>query len=273
MVVRPMPFRSIPQCDKTLDFEPRLVWPRALPAYAWQGILLSGFERREGEALDLFQANGCSWLEAMTACYPSLGLAELARLTAGLRTAHPELKSEYAEGLFAAYGLRWCERLQDTMAALAQTPMEFQEWVDDKKVGARDLAPLLALPAVADFTPFLRALLKVQLSKSQATQALELGVELFLLEHPLTDLLPNGGSPESYLARLENWRRPKSGAHDEKWRQTVTAWPWPAQVQGQWQRFGDQAGLEIKIRTTSPADFHKKLERLNSIRDTWSCNT
>ncbi|MGZ3723700.1 MAG: hypothetical protein ACXVA9_12245 [Bdellovibrionales bacterium] len=233
---------------------------------------MTGFDRREGQALDLFENNRCTWLEAVTACYPTLGLAELARLHSGLVHARPELAQELSASFFQAYGLRWCDRLQETLRALLLTPFEFQTFVDEKKWGARDLAALLALPDVAAISVFLAALAELPLSKSQAVQAMEWVIELFLMGRPLNDLLPSGPNGEAYMLRLQQWRKPQSAARDEQWSKTVGEWPWPAQVQGQWQRFGDQAGLEIKIRTTSAADFQKKLERLISIRDTWSCN-
>ncbi len=238
---------------------------------AWKGLLLAGFNRREGMAVDLYAQNGCTWLEAMTACYPTLGLSEMARLWRQVNMSQPTLAQEFGTGLFAEMGLRRCERLEETLRALLATPVEFQTWVDDKKVGARELAPLLALPSVATLAPFLSALVAFSFSKSQAIQCLEWVVELLLLGRPLNDLLPSTDNGEAYLRRLESWRKPRAMATDEEWRKTVTEWPWPAQVQGHWQRFGDQVGLEIKIRTTSPQDFDKKLERLLSIRDTWSC--
>lgn len=274
MVVRAMNseriFRQVSQCDKNLDFHPRAIWPRALPVLAWKGLQLCGFERSEGLALDLFAHNGCTWLEALTACHPSLGLGELARLHACLETSHPELAMQFNEALFAHFGLRWCERLQTTLRALDATPIEFQNWVDEKKPGTRELAPLLAVNDVRMYAAFLRALVSLPISKSQAMQALEWVIELSLMDRPLNDLMPSGDNATAYLKQLESWRRPRSHAQDEQWREVVTKWPWPSQVQGQWQRFGDQSGLEIKIRTTSPQDFHKKLERLLSIQGTWS---
>src|SRR5665213_2964767 len=126
MVVRPMPFRLLVHCDKSLDFQPRGEWPRAFPALAWQGLLLTGFDRRDGQALDLFENNRCTWLEAITACYPELGLAELARLHRGLIATRPELAQELVVALYSAYGLRWCDRLEETVNVLLKTPLPFQ---------------------------------------------------------------------------------------------------------------------------------------------------
>jgi hypothetical protein len=129
---------------------------------------------------------------------------------------------------------------------------------------------LLALPAPEEFHIFLEALARLELSRSEGVRAMELGAELFMMGRPLNDILPSGDDGAAYLKQLEKWRRPNSLGRDEQWRETVKQWPWPSQVQGKWQRFGDQSGLEVNIRSTSPEDFHKKLERLLSIGDTWN---
>ena len=125
---------------------------------AWKGLQLCGFERHDGLALDLGEQNGCTWLEAFLAIHPKLGLGELARLNQALWSTHPDLAREFSERLFSEYGLRWCERLNDTLRALCATPLEFQDWVDEKAPGVRELAPLLAVPDVRDYALFLRAL-------------------------------------------------------------------------------------------------------------------
>ena len=276
MVVRPMHLKPIMQCSRELAFQPRAAWPDVLPALAWRGHLLTAFARRQGEALDL---GAISLVDALKSAYSDLTLGEMARFLSALQVSQPEAFGEFREPLLAAYGLRSSERFAQTCALLLQTPLEFQNWVDEKKLGARDLAPLLALTESATsgerapFVPFLAALVRLNISKSDGVRALELGVELFLMGRELSDLLPSGENPALYLRQLEKWRRPRALAQDESWRQEVGQWPWPAQVQGSWQRFGDESGLEIKLRATSPQDFSKQLERLDSIRETWSCKS
>lgn len=270
MVVRLMVLKPISQCSRYLDFQPHRAWPGVLPAVAWRGHLVCGFERLGGEAVEVDEA---PLIDTLKAVYPELALSEVARFLRALERTSPEMRLEFRDSICAAYGLRWNDRLHQTFEALLATPVEFQNWADQKKLGARDLAPLLALASVADFVPFLRALIELPVSKSEGVRALELGVELYMLGRPLNDLLPTSDKPGPYLRRLEQWRRPLSAESDESWRQTVAGWPWPAQTQGQWQRFGDQAGLEIKIRASNPQDFLKQLERLSSIRETWSCKS
>lgn len=273
MVVRLMDIASISQCDKDLDFQPRSVWPAAMPALAWKGQLLGGFSRSIGAAVDLFEIHRAPLLESLKACYPELGLAEIARLSRRLAKVWPETFQELRSGFFLEYGLRGGERLEQTLEMLVQAPPEFQEWVDAKKCGPRDLSPLLALKDMPAFSPFLSAMTTIGLSRAEGARALELGVELFLMGRPLSDILPTQDSGVQYLRQLEKWRRPETLSGDEQWRDTVSRWPWPAQVQASWQRFGDQSGLEVKLRATSPQDFNKKLERMLSIGDTWNDRT
>jgi len=234
-------------------------------------VLLCGFDRREGTALDLYEQSGANWRESFYACHPRLGLGELSRLLSQIETHHPQLWRESGEALLADYGLRLSERLLDTLRVLSRTPLEFQNWVDEKSVGARELAPLMSLAAVEDWKDLLIQLISHGGSKSQVAQALEWSVELHLQDVPLTDLAIQADF-DVHLQRLERLRRPRTSEVDERWRETVRKWPWPSHVQGQWQRFGDQAGLEIKLRTTSPQDLSNKLQRLLSIRDAWQNN-
>lgn len=265
-----MTLTPIAQCDKALDFKPRSPWNPVLPAYAWQDVLLCGFERERGEAVDLWRYGQIRFTAAFTACHPTLGLGELARLRQLLVQRLPEW-SEDAD-LYAFYGFRWSDRLSETLSWLESADRAFQDWVDEKKLGPRDLAPLLTLPSSPALNEFLEIFRTLPLSKSQATRALENIVDIHLMGRPLKDLLPvTGESAENYLSLLEVTRRPMTAAGDERWRSEVSRWPWPSQVQAEWRRQGDQAGLEIKLRATSPQDFRKKLERLNQIGEDWSC--
>lgn len=268
MVVRGMNIKPISQCSKELDFSPRKMWPDALPALAWKGQLVCGFGRSDSaEAVDVSER---LFLDVWKACHPELTLAELARLVVCFQKMNQEFFVEIGEGLFSIYGLRLNDRLMQVLEVLVKCPREFQNWCDDKKMGARDLAPLLAVTDVNEIAPLLLELPRMTISKFEGARALELFVELYLMGRPLNDLLPTSENGGLYVRRLEGWRRPNAEVKDEEWRKTVGQWPWPSQVQAEWQRFGDQAGLEIKIRTTSPDDFQKKLESLAGIPDTWS---
>lgn len=267
MVVRPMLVKPISQCNRTLDFQPLRPWPEPLPPISWRGFLLSGFDRRSGSAVDV---GFCDLITSVKGCHPDLTLPELGRLVKNLAGLGAELEREAREPMVSAYGLKWCERLEQTLDRLTDTPRNFQNWAGAKRLGARDLDPLMALSRPNEFDGFLNALAELNPSKSDGVQALELGVELFLVGTPLTDLLPASNDAQAYVTRLLQWRQPACRARDQERDREVGQWPWPAQVQGQWRRIGDQAGLEIRLRATSPQDFAKKLTELNRIRETWS---
>lgn len=255
----------IMQCDKRLDFSPRAPWSPILPPFSWRGVLLCGFERTNGFAVDLAAGSRASFVEAFTACHPALSLSELARL-------QPLVDRAELEPLFSFYGLRWSQRLAETLAWLRTVPAGFQTWVDEKKLGPRDLAPLQALPRAPELDTYLTAFVALPLSRSLAVRALENAADLRLLGHEWAALLPAAGeTADAFAERLETWRRPRTAQVDENWRREVALWPWPAQVQGEWRRSGDQAGLEIKLRANSAQDLKKKLDRLHSIGDAWSC--
>lgn len=268
MVVRLMNLKPLMQCSRDLDFAPRQPWPKALPAIAWRDHLVCGFERNEGLALSIDDGSFASLVHA---CHPQLHFSELARLNDKLDILSSELSEASRETLFGHYGLRWCDRLSQTLKIVAATPREFQDFADQKDFSIRDFSALLALSELTPFQSFLQSLAGLPLSKSEAVRALDLGVELFLMGQALNDLLPADQRKDDYLKKLERLRRPNTSAGDESWKETVAMWPWPAHVQGQWQRFGDQSGLEVKIRTVSPEDFQKKLQRLIEIGETWSC--
>lgn len=272
-----MQLKPISQCNTGLDFQPRVPWSEVLPPISWRGYLIAGFEHPvteyPAEAMAVELPEGTSIVKALTGIYTELGLGELARLCRALKESSVASTVEQME-LVQAYGLKASDRLTVTLELIAQLPCGFQNWMDEKKLGARELSPLLALSSLElqKFETFLNQLAKNPCSKSEGVRILELGVELFLMGQPLEDLLRSPiETPSAYQKRLEIRRKPLSAAQDEAWQKEVSSWPWPAQTQGQWQRFGDQSGLDIKIRSVSPADLQKKVQRLISIGELWSC--
>lgn len=268
-----MTIETLLQCGRDLNFRPRKPWPSALPTMAWNRQILCGFERQTGSVLRMDEKDSGHFVDLWRAIYPELGLGELARASHAIENLWPELWREWREGFFGSYQLRWSDRLDQTLVKLRRTPLEFQNWVDEKKISVRDLSPVLALPDILDLEPLFQALPKMVISRFEGARALELVIELFLMGRPLNDLLPTSDNGSLFVRRLEKWRRPQAETGDEEWRKTVNQWPWPAQVQAEWQRFGDQAGIEIKIRATSPEDFQKKLERLQFVPEQWSCKS
>jgi len=266
MVVRAMELRSLTQCSREFDFQPLQKWPEILPAIAWRGHLVTGFDRNPSSGFAVNIVDG-QLGDLLKACYPQLGLGELARLRPRLeKYATEEAWSE----ICANWGWRWQERLRLTLELILRLPLDLQNFFDEKNLGARELSPLLALPDTTEVTAILQTLRNF--SRSEFTQALELVVELLLMgESPPTLLLQNGQATAVYLKMLNQKRRPQTSQQDQIWQERVSKWPWPAQTRGTWQRFGDQTGVEIHLKSSSPEDLAKQLARLETIREIWTC--
>lgn len=256
-----MKSQPLSHCKKSWDFSPCQPWPQGLPAFCWQTELLTGFERDQGEALDLSEDG--SLLQVFHSVYPKLSLPELARLWNLVKES--PLWADQVSELFRLHSLRWNQELEKTVQLLIQLPMEFQTWCSDKQLGARDLAPLRALDlnlAEGLWT----SLAQCQLSKSQGVQALEWSVDLLLMGKTWQEIQPQAGtSGQGWLAQLKTWRFPNTESVDESKKAKTARLPWPARTQGQWLRQGDRGLLEVRLQADSLEDFRKKLSGLAKV--------
>lgn len=264
-----MSLKQISQCAKDLNFQPRAKWPAALPAVCWKGQLLCGFDRLDGVSVDVSETQNCALHEAIFATYPRLGLGELSRLIRLLRLQDELLFNKVTEPLLAKYSLRWSERLANTFEKLNETPKVFQDWLDDKQCGPRDVASLLAVNDPNAIEVLLEHFTLLNLSKSSGVQALELAIELYLLEAKMADLLPGEQSGEEWLKKLVQWRRPETSRTDSEMAGKVRRWPWPSHVQAEWVRRGDESGVAIHIHAKSAEDLELKLKKLGPIPQAW----
>lgn len=256
----------ISQCAKDLDFQPRKAWPKALPAMAWNYRLLTGFDRDEGLVFDL-NASGDSFIDAFHSCYPELSLPELARFyEITVQQKNLIETQEDWQRFFELYQLRFQDSLVQGLKKLAQTPFSFQEWVSQKGVGPRDLEILKAVN-VSDLSPLFEKWISFELSKSEGVQALEYATELFLLGKAWSEILPGDWTTKggSLVDHLKKQRYPETSLKDESRSKGVRSLPWPTQIQAQWSRKGDQAGIEIRFRVSSLSDLNKKLRGLEKV--------
>lgn len=267
-----MPNQTLSQCKTRLKFVPRQPWPIALPIVAWQNVVIAA----NPEALDdpsavvWSPAPAISLADTVWTCYPQLGLSELAHLTAAIgRVDHPAFHGQ-EESILQKYELRWCDRLDQTFSVVLQTPPAFQRWIDERKLGVRELAPLLAVGEVGSVVKALDTIAALNCAKNTGVSILENLVELFLMKSPLSDLLPEAiERPESWRHRLDQLRHPRTAAQDAQHGDDVAQWPWPVQTRGQWKRTGDRSGVEITLFAASADDLTAKLEKLKSIGAAW----
>jgi hypothetical protein len=236
---------------------------------AWNYRLLTGFEREEGLVFDLTSTGAC-FIEAFHSCHPSLSLVELARLHARLKNIKGLLDGE-AERLrfFEKYQLRYQESLVKIFEKIDACPAPFQNWVCEKGLGPRELEVLNAA-CIADLKPLLEAWPQWGFSRTEGAQALEWAVELFLMGAPWEKILSQTGPAKEAHAYLKALRFPETSARDEKRSFGLRSLPWPSQIQAQWNRHGDQAGIEIRFRVSSLTDFHRKLKGLGQVEEALS---
>lgn len=224
-----------------------------MPAIVWRHLILAGDVRNACVDVSAGPIG-----DALRICYPTMGLASLAQLSV-------ELPQECGN-IVTAYGLHWNDRLAQILAMLAQTPDRFQAWVEDKSVSARELQPLLALPALADFAPVLEHLAASTLTRSQGAQGLEWAVDLYLSGHPIPLLL---AGERDWFQRLRDRRRPQAAQDREARESFLRGSPWPSHTTARWCDESDLPLLEIRLQSHSPADLKGKLQRLADVADTW----
>jgi hypothetical protein len=145
--------------------------------------------------------------------------------------------------------------------------IEFQNWVQEKKLGAQDLAVLNAWTA-ADCTPIHKITEKIvseRLSKSSGTQALELGVELLLLGHAIESVCEGHG--DTWIANLRAKRFPQMMSRDSEQKDKWLKFPWPKGSQVRWARHGDLSGVEAKFFISHANEIDKIIRALENVKN------
>lgn len=266
-------FINISECKKSYNFQPDTPWPELLPAYCFENELLCAFERTEGIALSLSEQCLPRTLKAL---YPDLGLLEVARLSQCLAPDHATQTQ-----FWSLYGYHWKENLRLLVEKLVTLPLEIQRWLQSKKMNPQDLAPLRSLADLSTLEPFWSTLLKSNASKSEASQLLELVVELNLMELPMEDLVKTSPASE-WLKDLRALRYPHSTSHDQSADSKIRSMAWPLKSEARWSRRGDRSGIELKLFFSHPQELRRSLDRLHQVcedlnenalyEDLWSKN-
>lgn len=257
---------SISQCVSELQFQTRSHWPQSLPAVAVNNVVLAGFDQAMvfNHTIDWKDHEGIATL--FRSLYSDLSFAELALLWE---------KSEAFDwfpfsAIAAKFHFQATEHFFHIAKALLQTPMGFQNWCADKKVGPQDLSTLLAAGTL-DLKPLFLKILNLGLSKSQGVQALETAIELLLMGLSPTDLqleISDANSQaEAWLELLKQKRFPEAFARDLAAHDQMKNLPWPGSSQARWARYGDKSGIEIKIFVSNPSDLKKHMQSLSRVQD------
>ncbi len=259
----------VSRCDRRLNFGANAVWPEALPAVAWDGIWVAGFNRTETDACLLVSCDEQSLERLLAGLYPRLGFIELSRLAAAI----DELQVPFDWRDFSSrLGFRWSDDWPALFKILRETPVELVEWFKQREVAARDLAPILALKdesQLAHWFTLAIHILKFQPSKSDGIQVLEWLVDLLLAVKPV-DFISSARTFAEMKDRLRAARFPMAAQQERSHSDLAAKLPWPPGAKTGWVRNGDRAGLEIRLFAKSPGELEKQITSLRNAASEWA---
>lgn len=256
----------------SLDFKPVGGWPAPLPTMSWGRWQLTHFQNLARHNYDLSQG-GFSFEEVFFSLYPRLTLSELARIYTGW----PEsFKSEVGINwtlFFENYRLNYNSTLIHTLETLASTPEDFQNWVSLKGLSIGDLAPLLSVPNDLDLTALYSRLSVANPSKSIGVQILEWMIELSLMGHEIPHISPSPMDANEWWQLLKSLRYNNTVLLDNTRSHATKSLPWPSHTQAQWQRRGDEGGIDVRFFVTSEKDLEQKIKGLMKVQEKIQTNS
>jgi hypothetical protein len=271
--------------QRNFDFQPEQPWPSLLPVYCYENELLCGFDRTEGVAIQLSTSTTSGEFPLICcfkALYSELGFFELARLSLTL-PPQPGLR----ENLWQQYGFRWRETLQEVVEKVTLLPLKVQQWLQTKKLGPQDLAPLRALPNIQALGDFWPQIIEFNLSKSETARTIELLVDLLLMDVNINDLLPQtsnemSNQAQAWINHLHALRFPMATKQSQQAEEKIRQVAWPLKSEARWSRRGDRSGVELKLYFSHPQELKRSLDRLQQVcedlqtqpeyEDLWSKN-
>lgn len=240
-----------------LDFKPRQPSPEFCPPFVWQGWALNHFQGTTATPIEVQDFE-----TTFHYLYRQLSLPEAARLVTAA-----EQKSIAIDWprLFKLYQMGWNDRFYQLLKALLTTPPRFQDWVTEKQASAKDLMPLLSIKSAEQRNDLLLVFMTLPMTRSEGVNALELLVELVLLDTLLTQLQPQlDETVKMWTERLHRMRFPRTQAAESSCQKELMDLPWSKSYQTRWVRQGDRSGLEIKFTVHSLTDLQNKIQNLKS---------
>ncbi len=265
-----MKLTELSLCSKVLHFMPRRNWPKALPLFSWNGILLNGFERTD-QATVVDLGENATLLEAFVSIYEKLNLMELARLFRAVRTS-VELEQLNWTELVENYGLRDSEAHREILHRLLDVPEAMQKWVEEKDLSVRDLMILLSFDSLKSLQPCFQFLSEKSCSKSEGVKILELYGELVLLDRDAATALSLATSAGEALRSLEFLRYPMRKSMQNNLEEKLKSVEMPVRTQARFLTQGDETSLELKLQAKNPEDLKKRLESLQKLETSWWIN-
>jgi hypothetical protein len=249
----------VSQCKKSFNFHPLQPWPSHLPAYSWEEELLTGFNLPADHQVINLSASGSSIEKIMSAVYPQLSLAELARLH-----QLAALTPEQFRYLLEQNSLRPSEALIELLVKLSQTPIDFQNWTSERKLGAKELYILKSVGSVIEISPLLDALVEFKASRQIGVQILENAIELFLLKSELPTP-KDGENLEAWGQRLFQLRHPLQAEKILTREKNILSLAWPKFLKVRVVEHQASLVNEVKLQFRSPGELLRNIEALKKI--------
>lgn len=244
-----------------------------MPTYFWGNLQISHFDRSQHPLKVDLQSIQSNFLAAFKSLYPELSLSELAEIYTLWAPHQLEPHKGFWgswEDFFKAYQLKWNDNLSRTLLALSKTPQPFQSWSMEKKLKPRDLE-VLKTPQIFEalqtshtqIDSLLTTIPQLALSKQDAVEALELCLEMWLINPEVTfDPIPQ---PLKWLESLRAQRYPRSFERLHAQQRKLQELSWPKNMKHQWTRQGDLSGIDVQFLAHSHEDLKLKIESLQKI--------
>lgn len=247
-------------CTRRLDFRPASPWPTGLPGVAFDGWIVSGFDRELCLNYQWDRHNKKEFTELFSSVHPHLSFAELARLIPMIINC----QDIDLENLISYYGYK--DKIQFSLVGekLVQAPLEFQDWAGRRRLSPMELASLVSIEMSGDMRTIAVEIAKRDLTRQEGARVLELGVELLLMDQG-TGVLESLKA-DRWFDALQRLRNPNTAQTDMNAQEWVADQSWPRQSQIRWVRQGDQSGLEVKMVIRNPQDFEKSKDSLERIQ-------
>lgn len=251
---------TISQCDTSLDFQPLSPWATGLPAVAINMVVIAGFDQEIVFNHSISEDEKDKIAALVRSVYFELSFAEMARLVDKAKN-HQWLPIEL---IIQKFGWLANPSFYKVAECLLTTPIGFQNWCAEKKLGPMDLIPLASAKSL-NLIPLFHDILSLKLSKSVGTKVLELAIELLLMGKSYSDIAPE--SSETWAQKLQQLRYPNSSQNDSLEKEKLISLPWPGMSQAKWARQGDKTGVELKLFVSQPSDLKKYLQSLEKVQN------
>ena len=257
-------------CDSTFfNFQPQRQWPESWPPFSWNQKIIAGFTHSCQYALEFKPENEKdhkNFLHLFSTCHPQLSLSELGRILNKWDTK--QIPGFSWSDFFAGYNYHQdIHFLKKFFTKLNTTPINFQHWVTEKKLHLNDLRILNCIPDINDLLFMFQWIAEKNISHFHGTKALELTGELLLMGYKKIDILNEQFTedPSAMVEHIELKRKSNTLSKDQQQKKQLEHTTWPNQVQGQWTRKGDQAGLELKLWCKNQEELQQKLKTLSNL--------